>query len=349
MRRNKLHLLLILLFVTKAVLFCLVLRPWLGPDEAIRFEYARLFVSSGFRTLTPQASEPNQGEILRSLTSFKAWDFMDLRQPDEAGHRSFMVSPFRKDTASTTYPPLYYLLLGNFWRSLGFQDLLPQLYSGRLVSLALGVLQLLLLVKLARRAWPYAAQEVRLCALVFMAFLPQWGYLSSSVHSDNWSNLLAAGILLEFLILVDGPPHGSGGGTGPVKRFKFYVPHLGIFLAMSLMMALSTRATTIVAVSLGLCVVPLSVRGIKKVLPRHRKALLVAFAALGMRKRAKGWNRARASSSMNSSAKWSPQIGAFFCASAQRTPQQYHAVFAMPLMFSIMFPLTCGQSNRFLP
>ena len=42
---------------------------------------------------------------------------------------------------------------------------------------------------------------------------------------------------------------------------------------------------------------------------------------------------------MNSSAKWSPQRGDFFCASAQRTPQQYHAVLATPLMFSIMFPL----------
>jgi hypothetical protein len=281
MRRNSLYILLVLLFVTKALLFCLVLRPWLGPDEAIRFEYARLFASTGLKTLTPETSESNQQEILRSLSLFKAWDFMDLPQPSESGQRSFLDSPFQKDSASTTYPPLYYLLLGNFWKALGIRDLLPQLYSGRLISLALSGLQLLLLASLARCAWPHADIEVKMAAaLVFMAFLPQWGYLSSSIHSDNWSNLLAAVILLEFALMINGPRNENDGEFASRRRIHFYALRAAMIIALLVLMALSTRATTIVLVILLLGAAPLFVHRLRRSYQRHKKALLLAALVL---------------------------------------------------------------------
>jgi hypothetical protein len=293
MRKNSLYSLLAALFLIKAVLFCLILRPWLGPDEAIRFEYARLFSLSGFRSLTPKTSKPNQSEVLRSLTLFNAWEFMDLATPDEAGHRSFQDSPFNKDSASTTYPPLYYLLLGNFWRAAGIQGVLAQLYSGRLISVLLAVLQIVLLVHLARRAWPHADSEVRLCALVFMAFLPQWAYISASVHSDNWSNLLGSLLLLLFLKLIEGPRQGAGADAASAHRLRFYAAHRlrfyavhGVTLAVILvLMAISTRATLIMMVILGLAAASFILRGTRHILimyPRARWVLASAVAAVGI-------------------------------------------------------------------
>src|SRR2546422_10000095 len=88
------------LILVKGILLMLVIPPWLGPDEALRFEYARLFRVSGLTTLTPRSDEKGQAEVLRSMTLFGSWKFMDLPEPAGEGTKRLALSPLQRDTAS---------------------------------------------------------------------------------------------------------------------------------------------------------------------------------------------------------------------------------------------------------
>lgn len=166
---NRLALVMLLLvYAVTATLYAVYTPPWQAPDEPAHYNYIRALAEE--RSLPVIEEGDYDQEYLRRLTSQKfppELSIVSLRYEDHQ-------------------PPLYYLLAVSVY--LLFRGALIPL---RLFSVALGLLLLMVVHRLARTLFP-DRPFLALTAMALIALLPQHVAMSAAVNNDGLAELVLA-------------------------------------------------------------------------------------------------------------------------------------------------------------
>lgn len=174
------------LYVLVAVLYAVYTPAWQAPDEPAHYNYVRYL------------AEQHRFPILKAGDYPAAY----LDEIKAARFPSGMtIEPLRYEFHQ---PPLYYLLAVPVYRLFG-GALLPL----RLLSVATGVLILLVVYAIARELWP-AAEWPALGAAAFIAFLPMHVAVTAAMTNDSLAELLLATIVLLAVRTVKLPVGAPG-------------------------------------------------------------------------------------------------------------------------------------------
>jgi len=222
--------LLLLLTITRGIVYALVIPPWQTPDEPSHFAYVR-FVAQN-RCLPAFERIPVGEEILASMSHF---DFWTLRYQALGPVSLDESQEFR---VPTRHPPLYYLLGTLLLIPLKGQDVICQLYVLRLASVVMAALTVLVAFCTIKMLFP-GDNILPLTVSSFIAFLPMHSFMSASVNNDSLAELVAS-LLIYLLIKIfrDGMSSLKGLGLTILlwagyftKRTTFYAMPL-VFTAM---------------------------------------------------------------------------------------------------------------------
>ena len=202
--------------------YLLTLTPWMGEDEPWQLEYAS-YVADGYlpwggteiRPAGPGEPDPRsrlsssqlqvlrkfggmpeqhvgarQREILASMEQHGFYSRADWAGVESERASFDMLIP---NFTSTTQPPLYYLLAGNWLRLTGAQGIEARLWSARVLSLLLYVLAAWVGLAFARTLLD--DERAALCAAALFAFLPMSARQAAVVSNDVLAKLLAVSLL----------------------------------------------------------------------------------------------------------------------------------------------------------
>ncbi len=238
--RGKALAILLAFWVLQGCLYVFAVPPWQHPDEPTHFEHARLTADLGRLPAPNEVSLPLRSQITESMLRHNFW-------------RGITQPPLNDQTLSTPYssplgiytqsqPRLYYAVAAVWLAPWLGQPVDAQVYALRLLSVLLGAAVVTCAYVSAR--WllpghPYAA----LSAAAFIAFLPGFADIMSSVNNDALVNVLGALFFMLAALLVT---HRSRWSAA-----------LGVLLLMGLTLAgaVATKATglsLVAAVPLGL-------------------------------------------------------------------------------------------------
>ena len=176
--RRRLFLLLLVVTLVRGIVYLVVIPPWQHHDEPTHFEYASLIA---LERKLPQAGEYDlemRREIAASMAATDFWKQIGAPTPD-----LWSSTPPAIGFAELEHPPVYYALVAVPLLLVQGQDVETQLYVARLVSILLYVLVVgaaygLLIDAFPNRRW------LPLAVATFLAFLPTFADLMSSVNSD---------------------------------------------------------------------------------------------------------------------------------------------------------------------
>jgi 4-amino-4-deoxy-L-arabinose transferase-like glycosyltransferase len=222
-------------------LFSLVSAPlWQVPDEPQHYQLARLVADEGhWPTLSDVWNATEQERLVYdSLIRHRFWEIRAQREPPPslwAGTEPDVLLP------PIATPPGYYVLAAGALRLVGTSDVDDGLRALRLLSALLGLLELLLVHRIARAVFP-KEQSHSTAALAFAAFLPMRVYMTGGANSDALAALVAAGSLCAMAAWIESPltPRRAAclgllvGLALLTKRTTlFLVPVLLLFLVLS--------------------------------------------------------------------------------------------------------------------
>jgi 4-amino-4-deoxy-L-arabinose transferase-like glycosyltransferase len=230
-------------YVLLAVAYSLGTPPWEAPDEPSHYLYAEYFAVHG--SLPPEAP-PLRGNYWEDgyATSLYEWYQLPLYYVLVAPQIT-LVNMLRPGMIPQTFPPVapgFPEDVANVFAapldgSPGSPFASPGLRLARFFSVALGLGSLLVVYRVALLA-SGGDQVVTLTATGFMAFIPQYTFISGYVTNDNLVILMSAICLLAFLSLLK-----------PLNdRIMWRVAATGALLAL----ALYTKLSLLFVLPLGL-------------------------------------------------------------------------------------------------
>ncbi len=130
----------LLVYLLLAALWFLLLPPWQGPDEPGHLEYAHLFATLRRPPHPQDVDDRLEARILRSMDAYSFWRWTRQPRPSVLPHRFRDVPLLRRSGSQiNNEAPLYYTIPALFFVLLP-DDLILQLRTGRLYSLLLGAL-----------------------------------------------------------------------------------------------------------------------------------------------------------------------------------------------------------------
>lgn len=202
--------LLLGLSLVRGLLYSAIIPPWQAPDEPKHFEYLRTLYEQRRLVGPADISLAVQHRILASMHTHNFWAFWigagdpnnPLNDPDvfasawAKGNKTGLSEVGR-------VPPLYFIIAA-LSQLLASEDITVQLYSARLVSIMLGMLVVFIALLTARELFP--GDDFLIIGIpFFVAFLPMYTFITSSVHPDSLACLLTS---LVLYVIINGFKHG---------------------------------------------------------------------------------------------------------------------------------------------
>jgi len=204
MRCTKQGLLLILLIcitIINGIIYIYIIPPWQSPDEPTHFEYAQCIIAS--EGLFSQV-KPNfllQEQIISSMDNNKFWMFLGWPRPQPLP-TTFAATPFLRLVKAHTQigrkPPLYYFLASLLLRLTPHHPIIFKFYVLRAFSLLLSIVTVSIVFFTAKLIFP-EDDYFPLISAAFVAFLPEFILIGTSVSPDPLANLVSA--LFIFLMI----------------------------------------------------------------------------------------------------------------------------------------------------
>lgn len=189
------------LFVfVQGAFYLFLIPPWQSPDEPWHFGYGSL-LSKDIK-LRPKAYENLDKKIIESMATFRAWKYQNIPRPGHFPHKLSEVVFFGEAGgigAVTGRAPLYYQLNSFIIKGLKINGILNQFYLIRSFSLILFLISVYFTYLSARILFKDNFLYC-LAAVSFVAFLPQFLIISTSVNPINLATLLE--IILIYLMLL---------------------------------------------------------------------------------------------------------------------------------------------------
>ncbi|MCX6348168.1 MAG: DUF2142 domain-containing protein, partial [Candidatus Aureabacteria bacterium] len=194
-----------------ALVFSLaVIPPWQSPDEPTHFEFAALLARDGL-SLHPRPDPALQEEIIVSLDRYEFWRFAGIPRPQPLP-RTFISSPFlcQAPTQIGKNPPGYYLLAAFVLKLCPRETLIGEMYWLRGLNAIFAFLTVGAVFLCARKVFRGGFYPA-LAAAGFVAALPQFAVIGTSVSPDPLTNLLGAVFIYGALASPDprAPRRGS--------------------------------------------------------------------------------------------------------------------------------------------
>ncbi len=195
---------ILLVYVALALAYSFATPPWEAPDEPAHYLYAEYLV---LHASLPPPTPPQRGHFWQHgyITSLYEWHQPPLYYALLALPLS-IVERLRPEALSQPFPAVNPNLPGAINLFVPVEDAgfaaQPALRTARLVSTLLGAIGVWLLYRLTRRVTGDAVTA--LTAAGFMAFIPQFTFLSGYVTNDALVIPVAALFLLAAVNLLDG-------------------------------------------------------------------------------------------------------------------------------------------------
>jgi len=190
--------LLLVLSLLGGAAYIIVIPPWQSPDEPTHFEYVRV-LRDGDSFFSPRPDPALQQEIIASLDEYDYWRYVGVERPIPLPEE-FSRTPFLSYAPSQVLknPPLYYLIASLILKCCPARELIGQMYRLRTLSLIFSLATVVMVFAAARlvfagRLWP------SLAAAGFVAFLPQFMVIGTSVSPDPLLNFLGASVVYQVL------------------------------------------------------------------------------------------------------------------------------------------------------
>lgn len=188
------------LALLNGVLYLTLTPPWQAPDEPTHFEHVRILRDRpGY--FSPRPDFALQREIIISLDDHNYWHYVGVEEPVSLPE-TFLEAPFLSAAPSQIgkNPPFYYLIAALVLKLFPGRTLEAELYCLRGLSLFFSLLTVWMVFTCARRIFPGDFLFSLTCA-GFVAFLPQFMVIGTSVSPDPLINLLGA-IAIYLVIRV---------------------------------------------------------------------------------------------------------------------------------------------------
>ncbi len=242
-RAYRLWLLLLVGFtLVRGAALAVLLPAWQAPDEPGHYEFARLVDRFGWHAGPENRTAALQAEIIADLAQADFWRQVRAATPDPLPE-TFDADPFlaRSGAQVGDEPPAYYALLAVLWRGWPGASIRQQLLIGRLGSVCLLTLAVLLAAWAARRAWP-ADRRMAYALPGFVALHPMAAFMGAALNNDALA--LLAGVAGAAVLLWSSRPDAPRGrlallfgmpiiGLGAKKTTLFLAP-LALVLALCL-------------------------------------------------------------------------------------------------------------------
>ncbi len=217
--------LILALGLVRGLLYALMIPPWQAPDEIAHFEYARLLLEYKRPVTVEEASPKLEQQIIQSLYQFHAYDFVGYDRPEPMPTRLAQLPFFGKSRTLGRFSLAYGLFALAVWPWKN-QDVVVQLYSMRLLAVALGLGSIGLTWLTARRLAPRLPALATGAALLLL-FWPGHTAHMSTVGEGVLAELLTSSALYLFVTMT------LAGASWP--RVAGYLACVGL--------AISTKAT----------------------------------------------------------------------------------------------------------
>ena len=191
---KKLKVLFFLFVFIQGFFYLFLIPPWQSPDECRHFGY-------GILVDKDKKMKPNlDKKIVESMDAFHAWEYQSLARPHPLPNRLRRVPFYGISIARISrQAPLYYLLNSFIIKKLKINGILNQFYVVRSISFILFILSVYFTYLSARILFK---DDFLYClaSVSFVAFLPQFLIISTSVNSVNLAVFLET-IFIYLMIL----------------------------------------------------------------------------------------------------------------------------------------------------
>lgn len=229
---------LVALALLRGLLYALLTPPWQAPDETAHFEYSHLLARHG-RLLSFADSSPElEGQIIRSLYTYRAWDYLRRTAPAVAPERLNETPFFGRSRTLARFSLAYVPYALAVWPFLNY-PVEVQLYVMRLVSVLLSVAMIGVTLFTARRLEP-DRPALALGAGLLVLFWPQHTYIMATVSDGNLAELLAALAVYHVLVMLQAGFNWRRAGLAVMcgalalftKATAYYLVLLGVLVAL---------------------------------------------------------------------------------------------------------------------
>ena len=185
------------LALAHGLLYWALTPPWQGPDEIAHFEYAHLLARYRRPVTAADASPTLEAEIIRSLYTYRAWDFVPGLAPAVPPARLAEAPFFGRSRTLGRFSLGYVPYALAAWPLLGL-PVAHQLMALRLLSVLSGSLVVLVVYRAGRLLAP-AAPALAYGAAALVLLLPQHAFLHATVSDSHLAELLASLALYQLL------------------------------------------------------------------------------------------------------------------------------------------------------
>jgi len=186
-----------LFVIIQAIFYLFLIPPWQSPDETRHFGY-RALLSKDVK-LRATASENLDKKIIESMDTFNAWKYQNISRPSPLPHRLDDVTFFGESKDVLGRAPLYYLLSSSIIKVFKTEGIINQFYLNRAFSLILFLLSVYFTYLSARILFKDNLLYC-LATVSFVAFLPQFLIISTSINPINLAVLLET--IFIYLMLL---------------------------------------------------------------------------------------------------------------------------------------------------
>lgn len=185
-------------FVIKGLLFALFIPPWQGPDEPANLAaIAQVGRAPGFDTTGPGGFPDSIRESAKvtDYWRFRAWPWDFDPAAPEQDKEMFFVSGT---------PSIYNYIAFPAFRAGASLGVLWAMYSIRLLSIIFGALTVLFVYLMTRDA-KLGGKWLPILATSLVAFVPQFGFITSIVNKDSLATLLGTAFMWAVVSEVRQP------------------------------------------------------------------------------------------------------------------------------------------------
>jgi 4-amino-4-deoxy-L-arabinose transferase-like glycosyltransferase len=285
-----------LIALLNAVIWGLIVPPFMVPDENSHFAYAQYLAETG--KPPPQGGgapySPQEQTAFNALFFYQTIGDPRIRGILTTAENHDLRAALAKDpspvggggaSSATNQPPLYYALAAvPYWLSPS-RDILARLAFMRLLSALLCAFTVLAVFMFLRELLPSTPWAWTVGALV-VAFQPMVGFIAAGVQGDNLLYLVSA---LTFLFLLRAYRRGltmrravaigALTAAGVLTKLTFIALLPGIAIALLLLgwralPAGRLRAAKLVSIAAAVAIVPIALYGLLNVTAWHRGSFL---------------------------------------------------------------------------
>lgn len=205
MKQNRLFIGLLLVFLVKQLFWLVIIPPTQAPDEYAHLSYVESWYYEshpprlGEALITKRIEEASQEGLISTNSQFNANKSANLV--------SQIYQPGDQLNWIAQHPPAYYSLLKIYYPLVAWMDVNSGILWLRLSSILLGILTITftyLTVKILSQKGGATKDESYLPLLVsgFLAFLPDFSFISAVLNNDNLVICLSAGLMYMVTELV---------------------------------------------------------------------------------------------------------------------------------------------------